>query len=149
MSGGDYEHVTLPYGVLPSDVVDVSTVFGPFVSDLRSLSPCPNNISSFRPLIQQFLAQCFNWALYGVLALQVYIYWLRFPKDLSYIKTLVYVVFVLDTFFMATITHAGWQVLVQYWGDVNILHELPWTWGMVPVSTGVGKLSPTIPSALS
>lgn len=36
MSAGDYQHVTLPYGVLPSDVVHVSTVFGPFVSAMIS-----------------------------------------------------------------------------------------------------------------
>ena len=89
------------------------------------------------------MAQCFNWALYGILCLQVYIYWLRFPKDLSYIKALVYIVFLLDTFFMATITHAAWQVLVQNWGDINILHLLPWTWAMVPVGTGVGESPPT------
>lgn len=87
----------------------------------------------------QFLAQCFNWALYGVFLLQVYIYYIRFPKDLTYIKVLVYTVLVLDSFFMGAITHAAWQVLVQSWGDINILHELPWTWAMVPVGSGVGE----------
>ncbi|KAF8309125.1 hypothetical protein DL93DRAFT_2046483, partial [Clavulina sp. PMI_390] len=83
------------------------------------------------------LAQCFNWTLFGILCLQVYIYTLRFSKDLTYIKTLVYTVFALDLFFMAAITHAGWAVLVANWGDVNILHLLPWTWAMVPVNSGV------------
>lgn len=109
-----YNHVTLPYGVLPSEVINVGTVLGPF-----------------------FLAQCFNWALYGVFVLQCYIYYIRFPKDLTYIKVLVYTVLVLDSFFMGAITHAAWQVLVQSWGDINILHELPWTWAMVPVGSGV------------
>jgi hypothetical protein len=89
----------------------------------------------------KFLAQCFNWALYGVLLLQIYLYYLRFPKDLTYIKVLVYTVLTLDTFFMACITHAAWQVLVQNWGDVNILHSLPWTWSMVPIGSGVSAYS--------
>ncbi|KAF9514772.1 hypothetical protein BS47DRAFT_841071, partial [Hydnum rufescens UP504] len=106
--------LVLPYGTLPKDVVNLSTTFGPF-----------------------FLAQCFNWALYGILTLQLYIYWLRFPKDLTYIKVLVYSVFFLDTFFIILITHAAWRVLVSYWGDVNILHELDWTWATLPISSGV------------
>ena len=76
---------------------------------------------------------------YGFLLLQVYIYYLRFPKDLTYIKVLVYTVLILDTFFMACITHAGWVVLVSNWGDLNILHLLPWTWAMLPVGTGLSE----------
>ncbi|KAF8324012.1 hypothetical protein DL93DRAFT_2049232, partial [Clavulina sp. PMI_390] len=79
----------------------------------------------------------FNWALFGVLLLQIYIYTLRFPKDLTYIKVLVYTVLVLDSFFMGCITHSGWAVLVGNWGDVNVIHNLPWTWAMVPVGSGV------------
>ncbi|KAF8301476.1 hypothetical protein DL93DRAFT_502485 [Clavulina sp. PMI_390] len=109
-----HEHITLPYGVLPSAVIDVSTVLGPF-----------------------FLAQCFNWALYGVLLLQIYIYSIRFPKDLTYIKVLVYTTLILDSFFMACVTHSGWVVLVSAWGDVNVIHDLPWTWAMVPIGSGI------------
>lgn len=131
-----YSHVTLPYGVLPSAVINVGTVLGPFVRRSQHEGLHASSLITY-PL--QFLAQCFNWALYGVLALQVYIYYVRFPKDLSYIKWLVYIVFILDSFFMACITHAAWEVLVQNWGDVNILHELPWTWAMLPVGSGVGE----------
>ncbi|KAF8338725.1 uncharacterized protein EI90DRAFT_2404687 [Cantharellus anzutake] len=109
----NYTHVTLPYGELPKDVINLGTMLGPF-----------------------FLGQCFNWALFGILCLQIYIYYLRFPNDHKWIKTLAYGTFTLDTFFIICMTHAGWRVLVAYWGDVNIFHELTWTWALLPFSSG-------------
>ncbi|KAI9451311.1 hypothetical protein BJY52DRAFT_1298465, partial [Lactarius psammicola] len=43
------------------------------------------------------LGPLFNWALYGILCVQIYVYSCNFPKDRRSVKFLVYFVFVLET----------------------------------------------------
>ncbi|KAH9041362.1 hypothetical protein EDB85DRAFT_2286330 [Lactarius pseudohatsudake] len=49
------------------------------------------------PLSPLFFGPLFNWALYGVLCVQIYVYSYNFPNDRRSIKFLAYFVFVLET----------------------------------------------------
>ncbi|KAF8904514.1 hypothetical protein CPB85DRAFT_1437809 [Mucidula mucida] len=60
-----------------------------------TLPPIPDNIESI--IGPQLLGSLFNFTLYGILALQVYIYHTSFPQDNRKIKWLVYFVFAFET----------------------------------------------------
>ncbi|KAH9980837.1 hypothetical protein BGW80DRAFT_1453793 [Lactifluus volemus] len=64
-------------------------------SSPTSTSTVPGIPTSFTaPLL---FGPLFNWALYGVLLVQIYVYSYNFPDDRRYLKFLVYLVFFLDT----------------------------------------------------
>ncbi|KAF8073446.1 hypothetical protein FPV67DRAFT_747244 [Lyophyllum atratum] len=58
------------------------------------LPPIPDNIETITA--PQVLGTLFNWALYGVLSVQVYIYYLNFPDDKLSIKCLVYGTYIFE-----------------------------------------------------
>ncbi|KAH9009655.1 hypothetical protein EDB84DRAFT_1170099 [Lactarius hengduanensis] len=59
-----------------------------------SLTTSPDVIKLASPLL---FGPLFNWALYGVLCVQIYVYSYNFPKDKRSVKFLAYFVFVLET----------------------------------------------------
>ncbi|KAJ7472360.1 hypothetical protein B0H11DRAFT_2282904 [Mycena galericulata] len=65
----------------------------------------------------------FNWSLLGVLTTQVYIYHINFPKDKRVLKTLVYVVYVLDWAQTCSATYDGFQWFVYGWGNIPDLYD--------------------------
>jgi len=87
-----------------------------------------------------FLAHCFNWGLYGLLALQVFTYYGSFVNDPLNHKLLVYFVFFIDTVSMICSTYSGYWVFVQNWGNAVVFHGLGWSWATVPASTGLVAL---------
>ncbi|KAH8993948.1 hypothetical protein EDB92DRAFT_1944229 [Lactarius akahatsu] len=60
----------------------------------ESSNPSPDVIRVLSPL---FFGPLFNWALYGVLCVQIYVYSYNFPNDRRSIKILAFFVFVLET----------------------------------------------------
>ncbi|KAF5368265.1 hypothetical protein D9615_010364 [Tricholomella constricta] len=72
-----------------------------------------------RAITPQFIGNLLNYALMGVLAMQVYFYTLTFQEDRLAIKSLVYLVFVLDIIQTCFSTHYFWQSLVDGWGDTS------------------------------
>ncbi|KAH9070718.1 hypothetical protein EDB83DRAFT_359936 [Lactarius deliciosus] len=60
----------------------------------ESRIPSPDVVKVAAPLL---FGPLFNWALYGVLCVQIYVYGYNFPCDGRPIKILVYFVFVLET----------------------------------------------------
>ncbi|KAH9030292.1 hypothetical protein EDB84DRAFT_1562589 [Lactarius hengduanensis] len=60
----------------------------------ESRTPSPDVIKVAAPLL---FGPLFNWALYGVLCVQIYVYSYNFPGDGRPIRFLVYFVFVLET----------------------------------------------------
>ncbi|KAH9969367.1 hypothetical protein BGW80DRAFT_630096 [Lactifluus volemus] len=62
---------------------------------MSTLPPIPPNIEELAaPLL---LGTIWNWALYGALVVQLYVYSYNFPRDKKLIKILVYGVFLLET----------------------------------------------------
>lgn len=86
------------------------------------------------PLLLGYL---FNWGLFGILILQVYIYYLSFPNDSRLIKSLVYGLFFADCIQTALTTHNAWHFLSRGWGDLRVLSDPGWSWIAVPLFSGV------------
>ncbi|KAG8679163.1 hypothetical protein FRC09_019208, partial [Ceratobasidium sp. 395] len=86
------------------------------------------------PLLLGYL---FNWGLFGILILQVYIYYLSFPNDGRVIKSLVYGLFLVDCVQTALTTHNAWHFLSRGWGDLHVLADPGWSWIAVPLLSGI------------
>ncbi|KAF8326565.1 uncharacterized protein EI90DRAFT_3069705 [Cantharellus anzutake] len=86
------------------------------------------------PLLLGYL---FNWGLFGVLCMQVYVYYVSFPKDSRWIKILVYTLFFIDTLQTALTTHNAWHFLAKGWGDPEALIKPGWSWIAVPLISGI------------
>ncbi|CAE6511105.1 unnamed protein product [Rhizoctonia solani] len=86
------------------------------------------------PLLLGYL---FNWGLFGILILQVYIYYLSFPNDSRIIKSLVYGLFLVDCVQTALTTHNAWHFLSRGWGDLRVLSDPGWSWIAVPLLSGI------------
>ncbi|KAI9467401.1 hypothetical protein BJY52DRAFT_1110572, partial [Lactarius psammicola] len=61
----------------------------------------------------------FNWALYGVLCVQIYVYSYNFLRDRQYVKFLAYFVFVLETAQTALTGADVYYWFVAGFGDVE------------------------------
>lgn len=87
------------------------------------------------------MGHLFNWALLGILAIQVYIYSLSFREDKLAIKALVALLFFLDLLQTAFATHYAWYVLAGGWGDLYVLNYTPWTLTTIsPLSGSIALL---------
>ncbi|KAG5634489.1 hypothetical protein H0H81_001776 [Sphagnurus paluster] len=96
------------------------------------MATLPEMIQIVLPLTgPQLLGQLFNYALFGVLAMQVYLYTITFPRDNPKVKALVYVIFLLDISQTALSTHYSWWVLAGGWGNPTQALTLPWSFATV------------------
>ncbi|KAJ7474319.1 hypothetical protein FB451DRAFT_1248606 [Mycena latifolia] len=82
-----------------------------------------------------------NWALLGTLTLQVYIFYISFPQECTWLKALVYTVYLLDIAQTAITSHFAFKVLCDGWGDPTALSNLPWSSAAIPIGTGLVSAS--------
>ncbi|KAF8526923.1 hypothetical protein BU17DRAFT_61898 [Hysterangium stoloniferum] len=69
--------------------------------------------------------------LYGILTLQMYSYYQKFPKDPSHLKCLVGVIWVLDTLHTIFVTHMVYTYLVTNFGDYLALGHNIWSFNLL------------------
>ncbi|TCD59915.1 hypothetical protein EIP91_011191, partial [Steccherinum ochraceum] len=83
-------------------------------------------------LLMMFL----NWALFGVLTVQLYIYHLAFQTDRVYESVLVGIVYCLEILQVALSTHDACYLFALEWGDTSHLGDIQTRWFSVPILTG-------------
>ncbi|KAH9019687.1 hypothetical protein EDB85DRAFT_552951 [Lactarius pseudohatsudake] len=96
----------------------------------ESLSASPDVIKLAAPLL---FGPVFNWALYGVLCVQIYVYSYNFPRDRRFLKTLVYFVFLLETIQTALTGADIYYWFVAGFGNVERLRNPHFTPVNVPI----------------
>ncbi|KAF9470971.1 hypothetical protein BDN70DRAFT_979533, partial [Pholiota conissans] len=70
------------------------------------------------------LAIIINWALFGVLSIQVYLYSQVFPNDRPMLKALVIGIYIMETVQTFLLTQTIWKMLVQGFGDIEGTDEV-------------------------
>jgi len=80
-----------------------------------------------------FLGTILNWALFGVLLVQVYIYFSAFPQDKRWWKGLVVAIVFLET--VETFDNARDMIHIfgAGFGNMDVLDDVGWAWFSVPV----------------
>ncbi|KAI3613021.1 hypothetical protein WG66_005312 [Moniliophthora roreri] len=89
-----------------------------------------------------FLGYMLNWGLYGVLSVQVYLYWTAFPHDGLVAQTLVYGLYLLETAQTVSLTHNAFQGFVFGFENFVALTKIHNLWLDTYVLDGLGMLLP-------
>ncbi|KIK01544.1 hypothetical protein K443DRAFT_678306 [Laccaria amethystina LaAM-08-1] len=84
-------------------------------------------------LVSAFL----SWGLLGILALQVYTFYIAFPNDRFLAKFLVYGIFVCEAVQTFIITHDTFQVFVVNFGDLHSMDSMHTNWFSIPIAGGI------------
>ncbi|KAJ4496890.1 hypothetical protein C8R41DRAFT_825193 [Lentinula lateritia] len=101
------------------------------------MSQIPPNVAQLTgPLLLGLVG---NWGLFGCSAVQVYLYYLNFPKDSWRLKTLVYGLFIWDILQTALYTSTVFASLASGWGNVAALEGLGLIWFDIPFMSGVAS----------
>ncbi|KAJ3481922.1 hypothetical protein NLI96_g7336 [Meripilus lineatus] len=80
-----------------------------------------------------FLGNLFSWSLFGVLSLQVYLYYLSFPKDRPFMKALVWTVYLIEVLQIVMSVRDAFKCFGSEWGNRDIMDTIGWQWFSVPI----------------
>ncbi|KAI0689383.1 hypothetical protein BC835DRAFT_1439531 [Cytidiella melzeri] len=80
-----------------------------------------------------FLGHLFNWGLFGALTVQVYVYYLSFPKDKTLPKAIVTTCYILELLQTVLSTRDAFRNFATGWGNMEDLDRVGWLWFSVPV----------------
>ncbi|KAK0495039.1 hypothetical protein EDD18DRAFT_1355039 [Armillaria luteobubalina] len=86
------------------------------------------------PLIVGYLL---NWGLFGTLSIQLYLYYLAFPKDRRFVKSLVYGIYIIELVQTILIAHNAFALFGYGFGDLEVLAEIHVDWLVVPIMTAI------------
>ncbi|EKM52235.1 uncharacterized protein PHACADRAFT_260469 [Phanerochaete carnosa HHB-10118-sp] len=102
---------------------------------MASNATVPTNLAPVAgPLL---LGSLFNWGLYGVLTVQVFLYHLAFPDDRWTAKSLVYGIFLLDSAQTFIVTSDAFDTYARHYGDSAQLLQQHNEWLAVPVFSSI------------
>ncbi|KAF8186655.1 hypothetical protein BJ912DRAFT_880144 [Pholiota molesta] len=87
-----------------------------------------------------FIIIILNWALFGVLSIQVYLYSQAFPNDRRLLKGLVFGIYVLEMAQTFLLTQSIWSTLAMGFGNIEGMDEVGTTWVAIPVIGGIVAL---------
>ncbi|KAK0454314.1 hypothetical protein EV421DRAFT_2046804, partial [Armillaria borealis] len=82
------------------------------------------------------VASLLHWGLFGTLSVQLYLYYLAFPKDRKFTKYLVYGVYVVEFVQTILVSHDIFAVFGYGFGDLEAVTEMRFNWLTVPVMSG-------------
>lgn len=83
--------------------------------------------------LPMFIGTVLNWALFGTLIVQTWIYFLAFPQDPRLSKLLVMTVFVLELVETLSNTRDMVHIFGAGWGNPEALDDVGWAWFSTPV----------------
>lgn len=83
--------------------------------------------------LPMFIGTILNWALFGTLLVQIYIYFVAFPKDPTYSKLLVLTILVLELVETLSSARDMIHIFGAGWGNMDALDDVGWAWFSVPV----------------
>ncbi|KAF9522325.1 hypothetical protein CPB83DRAFT_864613 [Crepidotus variabilis] len=93
-----------------------------------------NVVQTTGPLL---LGHLLNWFLFGLLSLQIYIYYLSFPDDSLSSQALSYGVYLFELAQTIILTQAAFRVFAQGYGNLHILDEVGTNWLSAPIMGGI------------
>ncbi|KZV70514.1 hypothetical protein PENSPDRAFT_439198 [Peniophora sp. CONT] len=73
-----------------------------------------------------------GYCVFGISCVQLYIYYVSFPKENLWIVTSVYGVFLVDLVHSVVVAARGWRFAVAGWGRPELLEYPGWTFTVVP-----------------
>jgi hypothetical protein len=78
-----------------------------------------------------------NWLLLGALTMQLYVYYLCFPRDYWWIKFSAYGLYLLELAQTVFVAQMAWADLCAGWGISSALSHIGWGFSMNPIVCGL------------
>ncbi|KAK0468799.1 hypothetical protein IW261DRAFT_1345804 [Armillaria novae-zelandiae] len=85
----------------------------------------------------QLIAYLLHWGLFGTLSVQLYLYYLAFPKDRTFIKSLVYGIYIIEFVETILFTHDAFARFGYGFGDIEALTAMDFNWIALPIMSAV------------
>ncbi|KAF9010171.1 hypothetical protein BDQ17DRAFT_1004688 [Cyathus striatus] len=82
----------------------------------------------------------FNTYLYGIVSYQFAAYYMKKFNDPLWTKTLILILFVLDTFHSAAVIYMAWEYCVQNYNNPSILAFALWPYTFTPIGTALAAI---------
>ncbi|KAK0474411.1 hypothetical protein IW261DRAFT_1568771 [Armillaria novae-zelandiae] len=79
------------------------------------------------------VAYLMHWGLFGTLSVQLYLYYLAFPKDRKFIKYLVYGIYIIEFVQTVLFTHDAFAIFGYGFGDIDALTGMHFNWLTIPI----------------
>ncbi|KAK0454048.1 uncharacterized protein EV420DRAFT_1645281 [Desarmillaria tabescens] len=95
----------------------------------------PFNVTSAAGFL--LLGLIFNWGLFGICIVQIYIYYLSFPNDKWRLKLLVYSLFIVETAQTLLVTHDMYNIFATEFGNIRNLGQIHIFWITTAIATGL------------
>ncbi|KAK0454046.1 uncharacterized protein EV420DRAFT_617008 [Desarmillaria tabescens] len=83
------------------------------------------------------LGYVFHWGLFGVLTVQVYMYYLAFTKEKASLRCLVYGLFTIEAIQTALITYELFRAFATNYGNIAAFSNPQVSWLAVPIFSGI------------
>ncbi|KDR71217.1 hypothetical protein GALMADRAFT_143928 [Galerina marginata CBS 339.88] len=99
------------------------------------LPPLPPDVASKTG--PRLLGYLFNYGLFGLLCMQVYMFFISFPKDPLRNKVLVYTIFALEVLQTVIVTISAFHVFASGYGDFSVYNSVDLAWLDVPIISGL------------
>ncbi|PBK86564.1 hypothetical protein ARMGADRAFT_531211 [Armillaria gallica] len=80
-----------------------------------------------------FIAYLLHWGLFGTLSVQLYLYYLAFPKDRNFTKCLVYAIYIVEFIQTMLFTHDAFAMFGYGFGDIEALIRMNFNWLTIPI----------------
>ncbi|KAK0483082.1 hypothetical protein EDD18DRAFT_1112220 [Armillaria luteobubalina] len=84
----------------------------------------------------QVIGYLLHWGLFRTLSIQLYLYYLAFPKDRKFTKYLVYGIYIIEFVQMILVTHDAFAVFGYSFGDWEALISEHY-WFIIPIMIGI------------
>ncbi|KAJ7824977.1 hypothetical protein B0H14DRAFT_1292037 [Mycena olivaceomarginata] len=105
------------------------------MSTIGPLIPAPPPIVQVSgPLLLVYLL---SWGLFGTLTVQVYFFYLAFPRDKRSNKILVYTVYLIELAQTIWLTHDAFTIFGYGFADFSALTKVYFEWLLVPMTSGL------------
>ncbi|KAJ7793954.1 hypothetical protein B0H14DRAFT_2924639 [Mycena olivaceomarginata] len=111
-------------------------------------------VANIAEMFRQFIGNILNWMLFGTLIMQLCEFLASVPdkemtldrhvlpelsRDTRGLRSLVYLVFFIDTVQTMLLTHHGWWFTITIWGVPDRFEELVWSASAIPFMAGLSE----------
>ncbi|PBK86558.1 hypothetical protein ARMGADRAFT_530897 [Armillaria gallica] len=101
------------------------------------MQPVPAGFLIERLSGPSIIACLLHWGLFGTLSVQLYLYYLAFPKDRKFTKRLVYGIYIIEFVQTMFFTHDAFAMFGYGFSDIEALTRMYFGWLTVPIMTGI------------
>ncbi|KAK0483070.1 hypothetical protein EDD18DRAFT_1084260 [Armillaria luteobubalina] len=78
-----------------------------------------------------------HWGLFGTLSIQLYLYYLAFPKDRRFVKYLVYGIYIVEMAQTILVTYNAYMILGYDFSGLDAFTDKHFNWLAVPIMGGI------------